>query len=803
MPPERRRSWAHRRRKSMAGDMVDFLEVEGDDNTPQDNDDASTIYFPNKNPTEQGTKSEKTKDMKRSSSENDLQSKSSGSADSGRRSLLNATHPYLAGYQTMMQGHLAKMNQQIELQIREMKGTVKEQKRTRSDTIAMLHSQKVECDRMRQRLTENASEMEAIIGNRSKLDEELNTLKTTVELEEKDLSQEQREERETRMKLNRVNELIGRIFGDAKVQQDDVAIVSNAAKKAEKEYATIEKEKRLQDAYVERLRRDVAVAEQELENVSQKIDNIQRKHNEQKATVDILNQKLAAVTENQQHLDDHWQKLLKTLHKQDEKIKSNKVHVDTHQYAVKHKSSEDHAIARESRKTKKTRQRLEERIAELEAALQSSATEVDALKSNAAESEEAIAKCRAQIDEASGYTERLNLETANARHVYTKMKTDRKNKQSLNVNDRSSMVSANTEMETQLDVADELLADETSQLGALKKKTELYTDLIGKNQKTLDKLTEQVRQLEGAAQTRQAEKQSHTKKGKSSPRKGPASSEQESISHSSAPAWPQAASKDSPTSKPKRLLGRDQQKKSNILEQVSIASNDTRELRRREMALEYKRERLDGELEKNSELLKTHRKRLEALDEEVKQLTSAKQQAAENIKQLKETKTEDSDRKAVEQAKQHEKAQELEEKVEEIKKEIDTLAEKLQDAGSQAENWTEKIEKVESRVPSQIQKDEERAAEMSTEIRHMEIRHNQLLKEIRAKTKTLEMSVQRRDLIVDKAHITGRTNGKVKSQMIQSIEYLRGNLKQLKKDLALAQKDERSLRTQFDSASAD
>ena len=48
------------------------------------------------------------------------------------------------------------------------------------------------------------------------------------------------------MKLNRVNELIGRIFGDAKVQQDDVAIVSNAAKKAEKEYATIEKEKRLQ-----------------------------------------------------------------------------------------------------------------------------------------------------------------------------------------------------------------------------------------------------------------------------------------------------------------------------------------------------------------------------------------------------------------------------------------------------------------------------------------------------------------------------------------------------------------------------
>lgn len=35
--------------------------------------------------------------------------------------------------------------------------------------------------------------------------------------------------------------------------------------------------------------------------------------------------------------------------------------------------------------------------------------DVDALKSNAAESEQAIAKCRAEINEASGYTERLNL----------------------------------------------------------------------------------------------------------------------------------------------------------------------------------------------------------------------------------------------------------------------------------------------------------------------------------------------------------------------------------------------------------
>lgn len=48
------------------------------------------------------------------------------------------------------------------------------------------------------------------------------------------------------MKLNRVNELIGRIFGDTKVQQDEVTIVSNAARKAEKQYAVIEKEKRLQ-----------------------------------------------------------------------------------------------------------------------------------------------------------------------------------------------------------------------------------------------------------------------------------------------------------------------------------------------------------------------------------------------------------------------------------------------------------------------------------------------------------------------------------------------------------------------------
>ncbi len=45
----------------------------------------------------------------------------------------------------------------------------------------------------------------------------------------------------------------------------------------------------------------------------------------------------------------------------------------------------------------------------------------------------------------------------------------------------------------------------------------------------------------------------------------------------------------------------------------------------------------------------------------------------------------------------------------------------------------------------------------------------------------LEMSVQRRDLIVDKAHIAGRANAQVKSQMIQSIEQLRANLNQLKK----------------------
>ncbi len=79
---------------------------------------------------------------------------------------------------------------------------------------------------------------------------------------------------------------------------------------------------------MERLRRDVAMAEQELDNVTQKIDEILKYHNDQKSTVEILNQKLAVVTGNQHQLEDHWQRLLKTMQKQDEKIKSTKQHVE-------------------------------------------------------------------------------------------------------------------------------------------------------------------------------------------------------------------------------------------------------------------------------------------------------------------------------------------------------------------------------------------------------------------------------------------------------------------------------------------
>ncbi len=56
---------------------------------PNDDDDTSTIYIPNKKVTDKSEKGAKMKELTKSSSENDVRPKSSGSPDSG---LLDPTH---------------------------------------------------------------------------------------------------------------------------------------------------------------------------------------------------------------------------------------------------------------------------------------------------------------------------------------------------------------------------------------------------------------------------------------------------------------------------------------------------------------------------------------------------------------------------------------------------------------------------------------------------------------------------------------------------------------------------------------
>jgi hypothetical protein len=59
---------------------------------PNDEDETATIYIPSKKVTEKSNKGAKMKELKKTSSENDVRPKSSESSDSG---LLEATHVLL------------------------------------------------------------------------------------------------------------------------------------------------------------------------------------------------------------------------------------------------------------------------------------------------------------------------------------------------------------------------------------------------------------------------------------------------------------------------------------------------------------------------------------------------------------------------------------------------------------------------------------------------------------------------------------------------------------------------------------
>ncbi|KAM9296668.1 coiled-coil domain-containing protein 40 [Gastrophryne carolinensis] len=170
--------------------------------------------------------------------------------------VLDPDHPLMTRFQTALKNYLTKQIQSLDVELREMSGSLKKNKSEREDLGVILYGIQQELARLQMGLEKHHDKHSQIASLRRHIEEELVSIRNlykkthnTTDAERKIVSSMQTE----------VENLTLRLFYMENVTRDvrsDISVMKHAVQKTEAERSQAEVEKKKQDMFVDRLTRE-------------------------------------------------------------------------------------------------------------------------------------------------------------------------------------------------------------------------------------------------------------------------------------------------------------------------------------------------------------------------------------------------------------------------------------------------------------------------------------------------------------------------------------------------------------------
>ncbi|CAD5218083.1 unnamed protein product [Bursaphelenchus okinawaensis] len=230
----------------------------------------------------------------------------------------------LRTYEQDLEKHLKTVLLQLEEQIRNTDQTLKQTKRNNASLLARKHPLKQEIKKINKEVSTN-NDVKRRLNVKSENDVAARIKANTVltELRE-DLKNELLKEKDLRFNIDEINHQINlaqtQVDSVAWPEKNDVKLLNSLVGKAHHNVKNLEKDKRIQDSYIERLRRDVEIAENELEQLGVTTRHLKFEHDDTKEEFVRLQDKYSTFQAGTLQLEDHFNKLMKSLNDNRNKV---------------------------------------------------------------------------------------------------------------------------------------------------------------------------------------------------------------------------------------------------------------------------------------------------------------------------------------------------------------------------------------------------------------------------------------------------------------------------------------------------
>ncbi|KAI6226369.1 hypothetical protein M3Y99_01296700 [Aphelenchoides fujianensis] len=238
---------------------------------------------------------------------------------------VNVYNPRLRNYELQLERHLRNVLLQIEEQIRKqefsLRGIRLQNTRLRNEEPGL----RKEVKRLNRELSENSTTIKSF-DDRHENDERAHKSAVQQMDEARDeLLAEIQREKDLRTDLDDLNHQIHQIQlqydSVAWPERNDVKLMKNMVGKANSNVNAVEKEKRIQDAYLERLRKDVEIGENELEQLAVTAKSLKSDEKTEKNEYQTLKDRLETYESGTLQLEDHFAKLMKSLQNNRNKVR--------------------------------------------------------------------------------------------------------------------------------------------------------------------------------------------------------------------------------------------------------------------------------------------------------------------------------------------------------------------------------------------------------------------------------------------------------------------------------------------------
>ncbi|KAI6189258.1 hypothetical protein M3Y98_00443400 [Aphelenchoides besseyi] len=238
---------------------------------------------------------------------------------------INVYNPRLRNYELQLEKHLRNVLLQIEEQIRKQDVSLRtirsRNQRLRNDEPGL----RKELKRLNRELVDSQTKAKSFGGKHENDDRAHNTAVQQMDEARDELLVEIQREKELRIDLDSLNSQIHQIQihydSIAWPERNDVKLMKSMVGKARTNVNAVEKEKRIQDAYLERLRKDVEIGENELEQLAITAKLMKSTKTSGKNEYQELKDRLETYESGTLQLEDHFAKLMKSLQNNRNKVR--------------------------------------------------------------------------------------------------------------------------------------------------------------------------------------------------------------------------------------------------------------------------------------------------------------------------------------------------------------------------------------------------------------------------------------------------------------------------------------------------